>query len=839
MLWGLAAAEVRQRPGRALLTLLSIVLGVAAVVAVNLTASTTRRSYDEMFRKFNGRAALEVVARNGKHFNQSEVDGLESVSGVQAAVPSLQAFTVLRRSGTRVTLRLLGIDPARDRLVRDYEITDGVFLDDRPGVLMEEQYAAWAGIRVSDELPLLLTSRNRFGVEKVPVVGLLSPKGVAGFNQGSVLFFPLNLAQRWFARPGQIDTLSLVLSEGADEAAVRQAISERLPADLTVRPTATRAALGRDTFSNAERGLEFGCALMVALAIFVVLNTFQMNLSERRARLAILRAIGATQRQILRLLLLETLAMGVIGAVLGSLLGLGGAHLLLRAMAMLAVAAPLPIQLTWQPFALAIVIGASVAVVATYVPARRASRISPMEAMRAAAPQDQRAASRLTSLGGAVLFIASGLVVGACIRGWLPIAVSIPAGVVFLAAFAFVVPALVRPLGACIVKLISPVFHVEAYLAEQQLTHRSARAGLTAGVLYIAVAAGVGLGTTIINNVQDIRSWHRKTMQGDFFIRAAFADARTGAAVQMPMALADGLRRIEGVQSVDAIRYFAHRNEDENMHIITRDYAAVPELPLVLAEGQPDDVRRGLAAGEIVLGTVLAEQKHLHLGDQFVLHTPEGPQTRRIAGLAVDYMLGGNVVFLERSAAAELFQVEGADFFLVRARPAALATVRDQVTAFCEKEGLLLHSFAELSQLLDNIMSGILSGLWGLLALGFVVAGFGIGNTLMMNVLEQTREIALLRVVGMTQWQVRRMILTQAFIIGVVGLSLGTFAGVNTAYIITLCMKPLLGYTIAFSLPPSLIIGSFAIALGVALLAAWFPAGRAAKMNLLLALQYE
>ena len=835
MLWQLAATEMRQRPGRAVLTLLSIVIGVAAVVAVQLTASTTHRAYEEMSRRLNGRAALEIVHEGGSRFQASLVEGVNDIPGIAAAVPSLQAHTVLLHPNGHVQLRLLGIDPLLDPQVRDYEVTEGTFFQDGRGILLEEEFARWAGIAVSDELRLLIPQRRGF-VRKEPVVGLLASRGVAGFNQGGVLFFSLAQAQRLFARPGQIDTVSLVLTDAADKAAVREAVAQHLPAGLIVRPTATEARLGSEVFRNAERGLEFACALMIALAIFIVLNTFQMNLSERRAQLAILRAVGATRRQILQMLLSETLAMGVVGAVFGCLLGLAGARLLLRAMAQLSGSPPFPLQLTYMPFVLAVALGIGVAVLATYLPAQHASRISPMEAMRVASPNDGHTASRLTTVGGAALFVASGVVVSLCIRGWLPIVVSIPAGVTFLAAFALVIPALVRPLGRCVLVLLSPLLHVEGDLAEQQLAHRSARAGLTAGVLYIAIAAGVGLGTTIINNVRDVRNWNRRTMEGDFLVCAAFGDATTGEGVQMPEAIGSEIRKLDGVVNVDTIRYFQVSTGSDRVTVLGRDYARCEQLPLVLAVGEPEEVKQRFAAGEAVLGTVLAERRGLKVGDSIELETPDGPRSLRIAGLAVDYTVGGNVVFIERTEAERTFHVSGADMFLIRALPKALDQVHEQLAALCEKEHLMVYSFAELSRLLDGIMGGILSGLWGLLALGYVVAGFGIGNTLMMNVAEQTREIALLRVVGMTQRQVRKMILAQAAIIGVVGLSLGVFAGVNTAYIMSLCMQPLLGYTIAFSLPPMLILGSFGMAMLIVFVAAWFPAQRATKLDLLIAL---
>jgi putative ABC transport system permease protein len=210
-----------------------------------------------------------------------------------------------------------------------------------------------------------------------------------------------------------------------------------------------------------------------------------------------------------------------------------------------------------------------------------------------------------------------------------------------------------------------------------------------------------------------------------------------------------------------------------------------------------------------------------------------------IVGTAIEYNVGGFVLYMDRSVAKRLLDIDGADFFLIRADQNSLTDVETALRSIADKQGLMLHSFTDLSRMLDTIMKGVVTGLWGLLVLGFIVSAFGIANTLTMNVLEQTREIALLRVVAMTRWQVRKMIVSQAAIIGVIGLLAGIIAGVNTAYIISLCTMPLLGYPIAFSLHWTLLAGSFAVAFVIVLLAAWMPAERAARLNLLIALHYE
>jgi putative ABC transport system permease protein len=133
----------------------------------------------------------------------------------------------------------------------------------------------------------------------------------------------------------------------------------------------------------------------------------------------------------------------------------------------------------------------------------------------------------------------------------------------------------------------------------------------------------------------------------------------------------------------------------------------------------------------------------------------------------------------------------------------------------------------------------VIGGLWAILALGFVVAGLGIANTLTMNVLEQTRELALLRVVAMTRRQVHKLVLCQAGIIGVIGLTLGTVAGVTMSYVLSLSMMPLLGYPATFALYPGLLLGCIGMGMTLVLGAALLPARRAAQLDLLIALQYE
>jgi putative ABC transport system permease protein len=310
----------------------------------------------------------------------------------------------------------------------------------------------------------------------------------------------------------------------------------------------------------------------------------------------------------------------------------------------------------------------------------------------------------------------------------------------------------------------------------------------------------------------------------------------------MPESLKTDLAAIEGVTSVEAIRFLQDVTAaGTQVNAVLRDYEDQDpkKLLLDLKAGDPAQVRQRLLQGEVVVGTVLAHRAGIKFGGEITLQTRQGPKSLRVAGITNDYVSGGLVVHLERAFGKTLLGAEGADIFIVRAQASALGEVESRVRSLCDQNSLLLLSFADLRRRLDNLMNGVVAGLWGIMTLGLVVAGFAVANTLTMNVLEQTREIAMLRVVAMTRRQVRKTILSQAVILGVFGVTFGVIAGIVAAYTTNLCTPAVTGRPIEFVLSPALLIGTYAVALAIILLAAWLPARRAMRLNLLIALQYE
>ncbi len=835
-LWKYSVRAIRKRPGRALLTLLSVVIGVAAVVSVSIATSTTQQAYREMFANVSGRASLEVVANGGGSFDQQILDTVAQAPGVETAAPIVQRPTIMYLGGDRrVKLVALGIDPQRDRAVRRYELLRGSFLEEGKGVVLEADFAGTLGIDVGREVKFL----TRRGMQRMPVVGLLGAKDAGSLRLGGLVLMRLDAAQHMFGVDGELDAIQVVVSADAENETVRDAIARRLPVGLDVRRPAARSQLVEETLRSSNQGLKMATAFSLLLAAFIILNTFLMNVGERRLQFAMLRAVGATRRQIAWLVIRECLLMGAIGTALGILVGLFGAYLLTRALnELLQVSLPSTI-LTAGPFLLAALFGFGLSFVGGAVPAWRASRLTPLEALGAVASDDMEGVSYKSIAAGVLITLTSVVLLAATMVGWLPVGIGPVPGVLLLIGLVFLLPLGLDRLTRWVAWPLRPVLGAETRLAERQVLRHRARSTLTVGVLFLAAATGIGLGNAILDNVQDIRDWYHQTVSADFFIRAMMPDMATGMSADLPEELGEELRQVPGITNLDASRFVRAKAAGQSVVIIVRQFTGPERMYFDLEEGKPQEICRRLQEGDVVIATVLAQRTGLGVGDAIPIETREGTRTLRIAGLADEYLVGGLAVYMHRDIAERLLGVSGVDAYIVEADPSRVGEVKRSLQSLVEKHGALLHSLSDIRNMIDGIVSRIEGALWGVLVLGFVVAAIGVVNTLTMNVLEQIRELGLLRIVAMTRRQVRRTILMQAVLMGMIGLVPGTIAGVGVAYLLYLATAPVTGHSVEFIFRPAMLAGSLLTAMAIVIAAAWIPAARAARLNVSEALHYQ
>lgn len=833
--WSFVFREMAQRPGRTFLTLLSIIIGVSALVSVRLATATTRGAYAQMLQSISGRAALQVVSATGVSIPEALLEDIRRVPGVAVAAPVIRRTAPFFFEGKKARAAVVGVVPEIEMRVRDITLVEGRMFQNANEVVLDDSFSRSFGPKPGDTIRVAMST----GVRDFRVVGLLRSQTAASAAQIGSAWVALPVAQLRFKSKEQLDSIDIVLTDDKLEAQVSARISENLPDGVRVQRPATHSHLAEETMMSAEHGLNMARAFSLLLAVFVIMNTFFMNVAERRRSLAIMRAIGATRRQVEGLLIREALLLGVIGTLIGIVAGWGIAWLLRNALGnMFQVTLP---WLWWDAWAigLALIFGPGIAYVGAYVPAWQAARISPLEGMSWAPPEHAESFSRPGLIVGIVTFIAGFAWLYATVIGWASLGHSVEGAIAMLVGLVFILPAALRPLtwlAAAISRRVAPV---ETNLARREVLRNRWRSALTIGVLFIASATGIGLASSVLDNINDVRQWYRTTVVGDFFVRAFVPDLATGTSADIPEQVGGELQQIPGIERITTGRLVSMRIQEKPVIVVVRDYKIPEEVNFDTNSADSHELWLRLTRGEVVIGTVLAQRLGLKTGDHVEVETEQGLVRLPIAAVANDYFAGGLAMHISRRLAEERFGVQGTDVYIIKSSSSQRQAVRAALEAVCQKHGLMLQSYADIATMIENMISGIVASLWGLMALGFLVASFGVINTLTMNVLEQTRQLGLLRVVAMTRRQVRLTVLIQALMMGVVGLIPGLAAGEAIAFLINYSTMSVTGHPVEFVIRPLLITGSLALAMAIVLVSSWAPAERAARIQLSTALQYQ
>jgi putative ABC transport system permease protein len=498
------------------------------------------------------------------------------------------------------------------------------------------------------------------------------------------------------------------------------------------------------------------------------------------------------------------------------------------------------------------------AMAATFLPARRAGRRAPLKDLldRTGAQDDTH---HWPSYVGLALLALGAVLVCGFLRRWFSPSLSLTllglTNAICLVGAVLTIPLFHRPLIKLAALLLEPLLGVECRLAIRQLDRHRGRTALTAGVLLVAIVFAIGFGNSLLNIVRDMHDWLERVADMDFYIRAVWPDPTTlVTAAPLSESLADEIKSFDGVERVDKFNWIPARAEGRPVLVLARTYAADAasvrlqtgalqpdgsQLALDLVEGEPSAVLRGLLAGEVVLGTTFAQRSELSIGDEVSLDTRRGPQSLRIAGTTTEWTVGGMAIHMDWSTAQRLFEMNGVHNFLVKARPGAAPVLAGELKAFAQELGLLFQSYSELRVALDRQMQGFLGSIWVLMSLVFVVASMGIVNTLTMNVLEQTRELGVLRALGMKRVEVGKMIISQAIALGMISLVPGTVVGIGLALLMNVATYPIVGVPIDLSLDLPLVFGCFVVAFVIGVAAAVLPAWRAARLHVIRAIQYE
>ena len=838
---------------RTTLTAFAIVLGVATVSGTYVLTDSIDKAFDAIF--VNSRKGSDVVISGRSPFNLSEGSGSEAPAFDESLLTKVQALpdVVQAEGGVNGEAQLIGRDGKAvvyggapnlgfsiangNSPFNPLTLTSGQW--PAPGeVVIDKSTAGKEHFRIGDTVGV----QAEGPVQRLRVSGLVKFGSVSTIGGATLAGFDLPTAQRLFGKEGKLDEIAVSARQGVSDPALLREIREVLPPDTQVR---TSNAQARDDASDTNEFISFlqkfllafgGIALFVGS--FVIANSLSITIAQRTRELATLRTIGASRRQVLRSIILEALVVGVIASVIGLFLGLALAKGLFSLFD--AVGFTLPNQgLTFETrtVVVSLLVGIVVTLLASLRPALRATRVPPIAAVREGAtlPESRFARFRLPA---SILLAAlgfAGLLAGLFVPdlGTAEILIYMLGGALLVFfGIALLSVRLVRPLAATLGVPATRIGGAAGWLARDNAQRNPQRTASTSSALMI----GLALVTLVSVLAAGIVSSFKGAVN-DLWKNADYAITAQNNFSPIPTTAADAIAKTPGVTAIGNVRAGQTRSFGKTIQTSAVNSATREMFAIDWKQGSPEVLAR-LGSNGAFVDDGYADDHRLKVGSTISLLFPSGASKQFVVKGIFDPPTGGSPfgrVTVSQAAWDKLVDHPRNlySFLLMRggqtdANEAALdRTLKEFPNAKAQTR----------EKFIDNQISGlssILNVLYVLLALSVIVSLFGIVNTLVLTVFERTREIGMLRAIGMTRRQVRRMIRHESVITALIGAAIGIVLGIVLASLLIARVD-----FIEFSLPAGQLLVFAVASIFVGIIAAIFPARRAARLNVLEALQYE
>jgi len=838
---GLAARKLRL-----FTTALSILLGVGFMAGTFVLTDTIGKTFHDLFGSVyahtdavvRGRAAVASSAPSGIGEQRPLVDAAQvrtitGVPGVRAAEGNVLGYAQLvDKQGKAIGTpdSALGLNWNQVAALNPFTLVAGRTPQADDEVVINKASADQAGFVAGDTVTVLVQA----GPQRVRVVGIARFGTADSLASTSGVLFRQAAAQRLMAEPGKFNDISVVADQGVSQEQLRDRLGTALPGTEVVTGKAI-VEEGRRSIQKALKGLNRGLLVFALISLFVgsfiIYNTFSIVVAQRGREMALLRAVGASRRQVLGSVLLEAVVVGLVAALLGVAAGIGvaaGLRALLTGFGLLEIPAG-GIVLAPRTVAVSLLAGVLVSTASAVLPARRAAKVPPVAALRDLA-RDTSGSSRSRLATGAAVIAAgvASLSFGLLSHsGRAMLLVGLGAGVIFLGV-AVLGPVIARPVSRLIGAPLPALKGMQGTLARENAMRNPKRTSSTAAALMIGVSLVAFI--TILGSTakRSLDARIDKTFTSDFQID-------TGSFAALSPDLAKRLARLPEVKAASGVRSNTAEIDGAMSDLVAIDPASYSRIAdLAIAKGRLGD----LDTDGIAVLDVAARAKGWSVGDEVRVRFPTAGERRLTVaaifsdkqGLGSSYILGlpaYDANYPDRLDSKVLVdRAEGVS--LGAARAAVERVTADYPTARLQDRAQHTRArFAEVNKELGLV--------YVLLALAVLIALLGIANTLALSVFERTRELGLLRAVGMTRRQVRSMVRWESVIIALLGTGMGLVIG--------LCFSWAMARTVPDEGALAVPVGQLAvIILGAALagvVAAILPARRAAKLDVLGAITTE
>jgi putative ABC transport system permease protein len=840
---------------RLALTALAVVLGVGFIGGTYVLTDTINKSFDELFADTT--QGVDVFVRSETAFESQNASGsgdreampegvletVQGVDGVDTATGSVGGYAQLvDREGEAIAPQgppTLGFGYPDDESTENEDSAVTIRAGRAPAssgeVMIDAATAEDHDFSVGDSVDILFEGpRDTF--EIVGIIGFGEADNLAG---ATLAVFELEAAQELFNKEGTLDSVEVTAEDDVSAGELRNRIAAAVPDGIEAQ---TGDYIADEQSDSVQEALGFfNTALLVFgfislfVGAFIIFNTFSIVVAQRTREFGLLRAMGASGRQILGSVLIESVIVGFLASLVGLVAGFGiaaGLQAMLRVFGL-----DLPSTgLVFEPRTaiIGLTVGVLVTLISAIGPARRASRISPMAALREASPQ-QVTFSRKRLLVGASVTLIGAAILGAGLFVSLDNAVSyvgLGAAVIFFGVTALS-PLFAEPLARAIGAPVQAFLNVPGKLARQNSRRNPKRTASTAAALMIGLAL-VSMVSIFAASIKATSSRILdENLKADFIITSSAGGGFGGFSPE----IAAGAAEQDEIGAVAAVRYGEFRLDGARRFLSATDPDTIEEVTsLGVVEGDVGD----LDGGGVFLSTDVAESEALTVGDDLTMEFPvDGKTDVPVAGIFETTDIVGSDFLVSLDTYAEQYTTN-LDSVVLATVASGVSTddARAAIdTATSDFPNVTVENQAEFKETQAGLVDQLLGLITALLALALVIALLGITNTLALSVFERTRELGLLRAVGMSRRQARSMIRWESVIIAVIGAVLGLVVGgvFGWALVTSLADEGIS----EFAVPTGQLI-AYVVAAGAAgIVAAIPPARRAARLNVLEAIATE
>lgn len=838
----LAFRYLMGRKYRTVLTTLSIVFGVMIIFGMNGLIPAIEAAFDESVTSSIHQLDLILSHELGIMFDEDRVKELESWDGIDVATPvledtlSLGRYKFVNNDSIIEKVIINGVDPITSKLALPLSAEEGRWLEsgDQSVMLVRSTFIDKTGYQLGDTVTLPTAS----GPKTFRIIGVLPKKPTIDNEE---IYMTLDDAQNIFNYEGKISAIIGQFSNTVtDDEGLRSNIKDHFGEGYVV---GALDAGGNEWEAVIEMGnVIFTVFGLVALAMggFIMYNTFKISVAERKKDIGMLRTLGAKKKDVLKIVLIEGVVQGIIGTLLGILVG----FILLKAMIPI-------IQPIWKDFfnadlgeakfsiglyLMAIVFGVGIPVVSVLGPARKAMEIEPLEAIRPQITTIQNQSFKKR------LIVSLGILTIALITLWAPQAnIEFIGALLAILALILMSPALVQPMVGFMKK--SMKLPNEWLIALSNITRQSKRSANTAITMLISVAiivATVGMATTF---TVGLMKYLDKSMSSDYLIIPEALILGSEGNIGAGDDLKNKIKNIEGVKELTAIRQSDAKAGELNFSMIGVDPDSYERLSgLTFQRGDEKTAYDRLKSGKkIIINGALALQGSYDIGDIMTLTTVKGSGDYEVIGIGIDYLNSKvSTAYISHNNIEEDYNTYNNVMFMVNREEGA----DQKATEERLKEALENYpSFSVLSYEVwrdfqkqgNETRNFFMYFMMAVLAIPSLIA---LANNLSMNVIERTREIGMLRAVGMTRKQVKKMILSESLVISLMGVLLGIIGGIWLSYSFVSLMN-VSGFVLEFYFPVMGLIISLVVGVLFGILAAVLPVKRATNLDIVEAIAYE